>query len=330
MSEIDRLGVIDSDSAELRHEYQAMHETVGFTFLDHDFVLVSGPDAREYLQGQLSQDIAQLVPGSCCDSMLLDPNGHVVAVLRVSAVVEPRVGYMVEVESGFGEAVLERLSRFKIRAALDLEALELQCVAFRGPNSRTVVDELSTSGTVRAEVDWNGVGGVDLVSPSIEADLDSLATRCSRYVFEMCRIESGVPAMGTETVPGVIPAETGLVEKTVDLKKGCFTGQELVARMAARGNHAPRRLTGITWEKGDGLEPLDAKGASILSGDSDKRVGEITSSTCSFGFGGPLGLAYLHRSASADSELFVEPVGGFEGGRFRARLVQLPLGTISK
>lgn len=325
MSRTDRDELVHLDVDELLSQYLAFHRTVVSILVKHDFIMVSGEDAKAYLQGQLAQDIDKLSAGSCCDSFLLEPDGHVTALVRVSSIDYPREAYLVEVEEGFGTVLLERLSRFTIRSRVVLEPVEWQCLALRGPSARDLSQELYVGDSVFAVVSWNGFEGIDVIAPSIEVDVNTVATRCSPLVFEMCRIEAGVPAMGKEIVPGVIPAETGLLERAVDPGKGCYTGQELVARMAARGNNAPRHLRGITWTSDKRLDPLEARGALLWDRTSGKKVGELTSSTYSFGLSRPLGLGYVHRTVNDDSELLLEFAYGHEQVRVAAGLVGLPI-----
>ena len=73
---------------------------------------------------------------------------------------------------------------------------------------------------------------------------------CGAEAVEACRIVSGIPAMGTELTAKTIAAEAGLVERTVSFTKGCYTGQELVARIDARGSNVPRRLVGVVAPAG--------------------------------------------------------------------------------
>src|SRR6202044_1593891 len=142
--------------------------------------------------------------------------------------------------------------------------------------------------------------GIDLLGPK-DVILDPAAgtmpegiIACDREAVEACRIVSGIPAMGSELTEKTIAAEAGLVDRSVSFTKGCYTGQELVARLDARGNNVPRRLVGVIG----GSEQL-AFGMTLHAGEepddvaADKVVGTITSAAWSPELGAWAGLAYL-------------------------------------
>ena len=112
----------------------------------------------------------------------------------------------------------------------------------------TVVAE---AGGLVLPFEWNGWPGVDLLGPKdlvldpATGGLPEGITACGAEAVEVCRIDSGLPAMGSELTEKTIAAEAALVERTVNFTKGCYTGQELVARLDARGNNVARRLVGV-------------------------------------------------------------------------------------
>jgi folate-binding protein YgfZ len=220
-----------------------------------DTVVVSGPDAESFLQGQLSQDLAAVSVGESAWSFVLQPQGKVDALVRVTHADGDR--WQLDVDAGWGDAVKARLERFKLRVKADIEP---------GP----AVDAL--------------------------------------YPDERSRIEAGWPAMGAELTEKTIPAETGLVERTVSFTKGCFTGQELVARIDSRGGNVPRHLRGIRLQ-GDGV-PV---GADVVV--EGRSVGTVTS------VAGPVALAYIGRDVTPP----IDAVVRWEGGDAPARVEALPL-----
>ena len=118
---------------------------------------------------------------------------------------------------------------------------------------------------------------------------DGIAT-ASTDVLERLRIEAGVPAMGPELTDRTIPAEAGVVERSVSFTKGCFTGQELVARIDSRGGNVPRHLRRLEAE---GPDALPVGGDVVVAG---QVVGEVTSSVPA-GNGRPaVALAYVGRA----------------------------------
>lgn len=211
-------------------------ETVRFCIERRDAVDVVGPDARSYLQSQLSQRVDDLAVGASRWAFVLQPTGKVEVLGRVWCVADER--FVLDTEAGFGDALLARLARFKIRVAVELAARPLSVATAWGGGGDAVVEAARD----RAVVGWWGRGvhlagwpdGPDVPDGWVAAGPDELLT---------ARIEAGWPAMGSEIAPGEsIPAETGVVAVAVDFTKGCYPGQELVERMDSRGASAPRTL----------------------------------------------------------------------------------------
>jgi folate-binding protein YgfZ len=272
----------------VEEEYRALRDGVGGYRLPRDVVRVAGPDAAGYLQGQCSQDLDPLSVGDCADTLVLAPDGKVEALARVVRVEEDV--YHLDVDGGYGEALLARLARFKLRSKFELTPLDWVCVALRGARVR----EAERPGApVVAPVDWHGWSGVDLLGPEGSIEVAGEAVWCSEPAWEAARIESGVPVMGRELTEGVIPAETGTVERTVSFTKGCFTGQELVARIDARGTAAPYRLVGVVLDGGSA--PVES-GAELFVEGRERAAGRLTSTAWCPGVAAWAGLAYAHRS----------------------------------
>ncbi|MGQ0521018.1 MAG: CAF17-like 4Fe-4S cluster assembly/insertion protein YgfZ [Actinomycetota bacterium] len=293
---------------DLAADYHALRHGAGAVALPRDFLRVSGPDAVSWLQGQLSQDVAKLAVGASADSLLLQPQGKVEALVRVTRTAADAM--VIDVDGGFGEAVAARLRRFKIRVKAELEPLEWRCLAVRGPRAAEVAAG-ATGGMVLA-ADWPGLPGVDVVGE--EPALPAGVRACSMEAWQAVRVEAGVPAMGAELTERTIPAEAGVVERTVSFTKGCYTGQELVARIDSRGGNVPRHLRGVVVAAGDAVPPV---GAAVVSG--DREVGTVTSVAARPD--GTVALAYVRRDVEppADAEL------RWEGGSAPARVESLPL-----
>jgi len=208
--------------------------------LARDFVCVQGDDAESYLQSQLSNQIAGMPVRTSRNSLLLDPTGKVVAVVRVTRF-EDTV-FLLDTEVGFAGAVIARLNRFRIRVKADIEALDWQCVALRGDAAREFASPLGGVPTDGLVVDawWGGDTAVDLIGASV-ADVDGIDA-CDTEAFDAMRVAAGWPLAGVDFAPGCIPAETGLVAVAVSFSKGCYPGQELVERMDSRAVTAPHTL----------------------------------------------------------------------------------------
>jgi folate-binding protein YgfZ len=146
--------------------------------------------------------------------------------------------------------------------------------------------------------EWNGVVGVDLLGPGAAGAVTEGTRWCDTAAWEALRVEAGLPVMGRELDERTIAPEAWLVERTVSFTKGCYTGQELIARLDARGNRVPRRLCGVVPADLDEVDVGRLQGAQLVSAEG-KRVGEVTSAAWCPGLGGPAALCYLHRSVEA-------------------------------
>lgn len=188
---------------------------------DRDIVRVSGSDALTYLQGQVSQDLLPMAVGDRRWTFLLQPAGKVEVLARVERTADDT--FVFDVDAGYGDELVARLNRFKIRVQVDVEPVPWRVVCV--------------------------LGGTDVVGPDAAAPAGTRAG--SAEELEAARVADGWPAMGREIVPGeTIPAETGVVAVAVDFRKGCYPGQELVERMDSRGAEAPRVLRVLDVEGG--------------------------------------------------------------------------------
>jgi folate-binding protein YgfZ len=251
---------------------------------------VAGPDAIAYMQGQLSQDIDALAVGSSARSFVLQPTGKVDAWVRVTRVAADEV--VVDVDAGHGEALAARLRRFLLRTKADIDALDWRAVAIRGPGAADAVPAEVGDDALVALAGWPGVDGVDVLGRAVEPP--SGVPEVDAPAYESLRIRSGVPRMGAELTDATIPAEAGrwVIDASVSFTKGCFTGQELVARIDSRGGRVPRHLRGLVADAG--AQP--PAGASVVVEGAD--VGKVTSAAPAPSGGGSLALAYVGRAVT--------------------------------
>ena len=178
-----------------------------------DVVRVSGRDALSYLQGQVSQDLVPMAVGDRRWTFLLQPTGKVDVLARVERTADD--AFVFDVDAGYGDELVARLERFKIRVAVDVERLDWHVVCVPGGEDIVAADPVPPAGRREGTPD----------------ELEALP------------IADGWPAMGREIVRGeTIPAETGVTAVAVNFTKGCYPGQELVERMDSRGAAAPRSL----------------------------------------------------------------------------------------
>jgi tRNA-modifying protein YgfZ len=320
-------------------ETRALRRGAGARRTSRDVLAVRGPEAESYLQGQLSQDLAPLANGRSADSLLLEPDGKLCALLRVTRIGDDE--FVLDTDGGYGEAVAARLRRFLLRSKVEIEHREWRCLSLRGERAEEVAASIAGTGPgalrLTLDFEWNGWRGVDVLGPADlvpdpqRGDLPDGAEACGPDSFEACRITSGVPAMGTELTGKTIAAEAGLVERTVSFTKGCYTGQELVARLDARGSKVARRLVGVVAAGPASEEPL-RPGMTLHAGaappgdaaSDDKVVGTITSAAWSSELGAWAALAYLHRNVEAPGTVRLRSGDGIGGSR-PARVAVLPL-----
>lgn len=271
--------------------------------LDRDVVVVSGAEAASYLQGQLSQDVLGLADGGFAWSWLLAPNGKVDALLRVTRLSGEE--WLLDTDTGWGEAVAARLNRFKLRTKAEIAPSQLVVLRFRASPWEVPAGALAV-----LSPPWPGLDGADVLCP--RPALDGARTSAATE-YEPERILAGIPRMGLELGERTIPGETGLIPFTVSFTKGCYTGQELVARVDARGGNVPRRLRGLRFHGADA--PGVTAGDDLL-GPDDRPAGTVTSVAHSEAHGW-VGLGYVRRGIESSEVL------GTGSGDISVRQVEL-------
>jgi tRNA-modifying protein YgfZ len=290
--------MLDAASAELAVATSA----VAFR-LDRDVVVAEGADATAYLQGQLSQDLGAIAPGSSAWTFLLQPQGKVEAWLRLTHLADDR--WLLDTDPGAGPGMQARLERFKLRMQVTFTPMAWAMVAVRGPGSGVVA---VPPALVAADPAWPGIDGVDLLGPDPAPPAG--VPEGDPAAFTALRVRAGVPAMGAELDDRTIPAEAAVVDRSVSFTKGCYVGQELVARIDSRGSNTPRRLRGLVVE-GDAV-PTPGTEVCVAGA----VVGHVTSAARS-AVSGVVALAYLKRG--------VEPPQPAVVAEAAARVVELPI-----
>ena len=297
-----------------------LYTTLGAVEVPRDVVRVSGPDAVAYLQGQLSQDVQDLDVGATTWTFVLQPTGKVDVWGRVT-----RTGgetFVLDVEAGAGEALVLRLKRFLLRTKAVVELLDdWRCIVLRGPGAVEAAADADVRAAVRVPAGWPGVEGACLLGPDVA--LPAGIPLASVEALEAARITAGVPAMGSELTDRTIPAEAGqwVIDASVDFTKGCFTGQELVARIDSRGGNVPRHLRGLVL---DPRATPPTPGSRVRVGDHE--VGEVTSAAYSPALGAPVALAYVGRSVEPPAEATIVADDAADAdGPSSAHIRQLPL-----
>jgi len=226
------------------------------------FVRVKGPDAADFLQRMVSNDV---VAGEACEALLLTAKARVIAPLVVWRRGED--DFLLLTEPELGETVRAHLTRMRFAAKCEIE---------REEHSSTIVFD-----------DVDGIPTRDYGIPAVEVLDAEVEPTVDDGELERLRVEAGTPRWGREIDDRVLPAEAGLEERAISFDKGCYPGQEPIARLRYRG-HVNRRLRVLdvyTAEPGD----------EIIHG--EKTVGRITSAV------GGVALGYVRIEVPDDAEL---------------------------
>jgi folate-binding protein YgfZ len=242
-----------------------------------DLVWFSGGDALRFLNDLISQEMGDMDPGTVRRSLLLTPQGkldHIMWVLGGG----DEIGLVVE--EGRGEDLAASLGRYRIRVDVQIEPSTAQRWLVVGPYG---ADHGRWSGDrdgLSADLSWPGVERTLVVG--VKPDLPSMSVD----EYEVLRIEAGEPLMGRDVTDNTIPQETGLVGSSISFDKGCFLGQELVARLDSRGGRVNHHLRILRF---DG--PAPEAGEAVTK--DGEQVGTMTSSA------GEVGLGLLRRGLEA-------------------------------
>ncbi|MEX0850460.1 MAG: hypothetical protein WD015_03045 [Gaiellaceae bacterium] len=213
-----------------------------------DFVGVRGSDAASYLQAMVSNDVEALPPGDACAALLLTPKARVIATMTVLR--RAADDFLLLTEPGSGERVRATLLRSRFAKKCEIELEE------------------HVSAVVFGEA--NGIPNADYGLPAVEVLDSELEATVEEEALELLRIKAGTPRLGREIDDRVLPAEAGLDVHAIDFEKGCYPGQEPVARQHYRGR--VNRTLRVLEIEGEELPEYDAE---LLY--EDKSVGRVTS-----------------------------------------------------
>jgi folate-binding protein YgfZ len=236
--------------------------------LNRGYVGVTGPEAAEFLERMLSNEVATLEPGEARRALLLTPKGRIIAPLRV--VREAPEAFLLITEAELAETVAGTLLRARFAAKCEIETRPYRGYLHLGPSDGFLNEDYG----VEAHESW----------AEEERDAGDPAE------LEALRIEAGTPAWGQELDETILPAEAGLDQTHISFTKGCYPGQEPVARLHHRG-HPNRELRALDIDAEPGDE-LDYEG---------KTVGRVTSAAPG------RALAYVRREVPEDARLHLSP-----------------------
>ena len=314
---------------DLAGEYRALTQACGLIDRsERGKLALTGTERKAFLAGQVTNDIEGLTPGNGCYAAFLTHKGKMLGDLRVLDVEDDGADdpeLLLDTDRATLQALFDLVRRFKIGYDVELHKRTVQrgLLSLVGPGARAIAGAEAVPVDEHAhrpgEIAGHAVrliatdAGIDVLceadaTEDVRAALVAAgATPVSEDAAEIVRVESGRPRYGVDVNDATIPQEAGLNARAVSFTKGCYVGQETVARLFYRGK-PNRHLRGLRLS-----EPIPA-GAELHLG--ERVVGTLTSSLVSPTFG-PIALALVRREAVPGDT--VEVAGGAT-----AQVVELP------
>lgn len=325
-------------------EHQAVRQAVGLSDLSHrGKVRVTGDDRVKWLQSVISNDILPLQPGQGCYSSLLTHKGKMLSYFRVYIQVD---AVMVEDVGEIGDATYTALRKFLLygtKAKMENCAESWGLLLISGPKALATINaafgvemtDIKAINFITAQIggqtalvcrtEETGEEDIEVLIPAdalatawerlMEAGVAFGMTAVGSQAREALRMEAGIPKAGPDLNEEIVPPEANLEGKAFSLSKGCYPGQEVVARMDTYGS-VRRHLVGLVV-KGS---TLPQKGAKLFSG--DREVGWISSATRSPQLKAPIAFGFPLRDFSKpDTTLTIEA----GGTKLEATVRTLPL-----
>jgi folate-binding protein YgfZ len=280
---------------------------------------LSGPEARAFLSGQVTNDVESLVPGTGCYAALLTNKGKMLGDLRVIDVGPPTPELWLDTERIALQTLFDTIRRATVgwQTELHKRTLEQALLSLVGPHAADAVGGDLAPEHANRHAELGGARvlliatdvGVDVVCAAQDADAVRTALgvpEVPEAAAEVLRVEAGRPRYGLDLDESTIPQEADLNERAVSFTKGCYVGQETVARLHYKGK-PNRRLRGVA------LSAPVPSGTPLVLG--ERQVGTLGSSVVSPRHG-PIGLAIVRREAAPGDEL--------AAGAATATVVELP------
>ena len=261
-------------------------------------IKVTGPDRLSWLHSLTSQHLERLSPGSTQQALVLSPQGHLEHHLTLT---DDGAATWIHVEPHTAAALVDYLNSMRFMLRVEVEDLT---------GALSVATITSPDGTARLAEDTDAVAvmqgpfGTDLiVEPDAMGKLAATYPVAGLWALEAARIAAHIPRPGLDTDHRTLPHEVGLIETAVHLNKGCYRGQETVARIENVGR-PPRRLVFLHLD--GSVDRLPAHGAAITTPDGTE-VGVVGSAARHFELG-PIGLGLVKRTVPADAALLADGV----------------------
>ena len=309
-------GLVPARFSDSRQEHDAVRQAAGlFDFSFRAKMAVAGADRVRFLQGTVTNDVKNLTPGHGTYAAMLNPQGHILADLRIHCA-EDR--FVIDTDADLHGKIFGWLQHHIIADRVKLEPLEMYALAFQGPRSRPLLEKTlhldlpameefdylttnyagfpirivraSSTGEEGYEV-WVGAKGLPGVWGAACGQAPTYdMLPCGVEALESLRIEAGIPRYGPDLAEDTLLLEADLVN-AVSFTKGCYIGQEIVERSRSRG-HINWKLVGLIVDAAEAPTP----GEKLSS--NEKEVGEVTSACVSPTLGKTIALAYVRREVA--------------------------------
>ncbi|HEY4307808.1 MAG TPA: glycine cleavage T C-terminal barrel domain-containing protein [Pirellulales bacterium] len=316
-------------------EYAVLSSAVGLVDLsDRTQIELTGADRQSFLHNLSTNEVRRLATGAGCEAFLCNVQGHTLALVNIFCGAETLV---IETVPGEEAKLLKHLDKYLIREKVELHGRSEPWaeLLLAGPRAESL---LQGSANALLQRTFDSVTGqlanvpvsirrVDFTQPTgfliscdrtLAGDLwkhlrDAGARPCGREAFEIARIEAGTPFYGRDLTDGNLPQELARDARAISFTKGCYIGQETVARLDALG-HVNRTLCGVRFA-GPEVPPVGIE----FTDDAGKSLGQVTSAAFSPRLNAPLALAYVRRGSNAPGTKIATAAGP-------AEVISLPIG----
>ncbi|MFQ5587408.1 MAG: aminomethyltransferase family protein [Nitrospiria bacterium] len=308
---------IPADYGDPLKEYQAAREDVALADLSHQGkFIVSGADAAAFLQGLISNDLSLASDHSGIYATLLTAKGKTLSDFYLFPLPE---GFLMEVDGGNAENTKNHLMRFRLRSKVEMSVPPWGMLLVSGPSSTKLLEKvvgvplpemtekfffekevdgarlICIKRSVTGETDFHLYCPVDHIEAlwrKFLSEGEALNIQpAGQTALDVLRVEAGKPKYGMELDEDTLPVEAGLQDEAISYTKGCFPGQEVVARIKTYG-HVNRLLSGLIVDE----ETLPHKGSAVFH--DDKKIGWVTSAVHSPRIGKIIAMAYVRREAA--------------------------------
>jgi tRNA-modifying protein YgfZ len=285
---------------------------------DRAVLTITGEDRLTWLDSLTTQSIARLAPGESAETLQLDPNGHVEYDIRL---VDDGVTTWLLLESAYAEGLHDWLNRMRFMLRVEVAdvtesfatigTLGTPAVTPASPNGVPLVWHDPWSAVVRGGHQYSLVSShpssdwtySEILVPRTSLDASAELPVAGTLALEALRIAAWRPRFATEADERTIPHELDWIRSAVHLSKGCYRGQETIAKVHNLG-HPPRRLVMLHLDGSEGVLP--PHGSPVVAGDT--VVGQVTSSAIHYELG-PVALAVIKRSVDPAIDLVVRHEG---------------------